>query len=249
MPFTFTQNILDADAFFSQVSSVTLYAFDSEGRLALEKTEKGAPLSSPGYTMEVDLKPGTYSFLVWAEGNPAFSQNTSFVIGGGEKPASITDLTATLPLSTTSSGEKVCEDDIVPLFHGYLPDVDLPETYGEVLLPAVDLVKDTNLFNITVENINGNELPQDALTVSIEATDSQLDWNNNLFGDIKSSYLPWCINLLASQLDTKNDTVSGFMSELTTGRLSIERKMTLKSVNFPFFKAPKCICLLLFRGS
>ena len=38
VPITFTKNILDADAFASQVTGVTLYVFDANGRLALRKT-------------------------------------------------------------------------------------------------------------------------------------------------------------------------------------------------------------------
>jgi len=67
VPLTFTRNILNADAFASQVTGqVRLYAFDSSGRLAFSRTEEVLKLrdNEGHYAMEVDLDPGTYRILV-----------------------------------------------------------------------------------------------------------------------------------------------------------------------------------------
>lgn len=63
VPFTYTHNILSADAFASQVSAVTLYVFDSKGNLVLQKSDSGATLAAGGYKMDVDLPAGTYDMI------------------------------------------------------------------------------------------------------------------------------------------------------------------------------------------
>ena len=67
--FVYDRNMNFADGFAHAVKRVTLYAFDESGRLVYEKTEAGSALSQAGYRMNLnDIEPGTYDFLVWAEG-------------------------------------------------------------------------------------------------------------------------------------------------------------------------------------
>lgn len=229
VPFTYTMNILNVDAFSSQVNSVTLYVFDSEGRHVLTKTESGAALATPGYAMDVELLPGKYSMLAWCEGTASYTPATSFTIGGGNSPASITDLTATLPLQGTDA-TPYSDRDIVPLFYGYNADVDCPDTYGTITLPAIDLTKDTNTINVALENLEGTEIATDALSVSIEASNSCMDWTNQLAGNQPLVYLPWSVTQLSSERSRAEETtnpVTGIFAELTTGRLMTDRKPIL----------------------
>lgn len=229
VPFTYTKNMLGTDAFSTQVKSVTLYVFDSAGRLALKKTAGVEALAASDYAMDVDLLPGRYSLLAWGEGAPAVTPASSFVIGGGDSPASVEELSASLPLE--GSGDALCSNrDIVPLFHGYNADVEFPDTYGVVTLQAIDLMKDTNTITVALENLEGSEIQEDALTVSIEADNSRLDWANNVVGNTGFSYLPWSVTLLSSdrsEVRSGTNPVTGIFAELTTGRLMTDRKPVL----------------------
>lgn len=224
IPFTYTQNILNTDAFSSQVTSVTLYAFNSANQLVLTKTESGDALATPGYTMDVDLKPGKYSLVVWAQGTPTYSDPTSFQIGTGN---SITDLTATLPLVLSVGDpdpDARCSKDIVPLFHGLMTDVDFPDTYGDITLPAIDLTKDTNIFNIVLESVEGNSIESKDFTVSIVAANNVLSYTNNVISTEQFSYRPWATTQLSAQkADRASNPVNGLMAELTVGRLLVDR--------------------------
>lgn len=239
VPFNYSMNILNVDAFSSQVTSVTLYVYDSDGRLALTKTESGAALAAPGYMMDVELMPGHYSMLAWCEGTPSYSPSTSFTIGGEAAPTVITDLSATLPLQGSDTPAPYCDQDIVPLFYGYTADVDCPDTFGTVILPAINLTKDTNSINVSLENLEGSEIATDALTVTIEATNSQLDWQNAVIGDLGFVYRPWSVTQLSSERsradgdDDQEETgpttnpVTGIFAELTVGRLMTDRNPVL----------------------
>lgn len=229
LPITFTTNILDADAFASQVSNVTVYVFDDNGKLALVKKDSGDALKTPGYAMDIDLAPGKYSMLAWCDGNAMASNPTSFTIHNSDSPTAITDLSATLPLSG-NAGSLYSDKDIVPLFHGYLENVELKDTYGTVTLPVLNLMKDTNILNIVVENIDGVEIEPDALSVSIEASNSEMIWNNDVVGNKEFKYNPWSVTKLSSEKRTKADAsnpMTGLLAELTVGRLMVNRKPIL----------------------
>ena len=220
VPITFTKNIMDIDAFSRQVESVTLYVYDQDDNLVMQKTESGDALKTSDYAMDVDLLPGRYSMLVWAQGTPNYTPATSFTLGNPER---MTGLSATLPLSG-SDGNLYIDQELVPLFHGYAESVELPDTYGIVTLPTIDLTKDTNTFVIALENKEGLPIPEDALSVSIESSGNTLGWNNLPINDNPFSYRAWSQTLLESErtesrADDETGGVTGILAELTTSRL------------------------------
>lgn len=69
--FKYDYNMAFADAFASQVHSVTLYAFDEEGKLVSMQQQQGETLSNGDFKMSLDVAPGNYQLVAWAgtEGN------------------------------------------------------------------------------------------------------------------------------------------------------------------------------------
>lgn len=243
LPLTYKMNYLDVDALSTQVDRVTVYVYDEQGAYRRTFSATVGQLAQNGYALEFsgdELKPGRYSMLVWGEGHAEGADPTAFAIGGGDSPA-LTDLTATLPLKG-SDGSLYSDRDITPLFHGYAAGVELPDTYGTVRLPAIDLTKDTNVITIALENVEGYPIDPGALTVSIEADDSELSWQNVPVGDRLFSYMPWSVTQLES---TRPETrfgeeegdgedegltetgVTGLLTEFTTGRLMADSKPML----------------------
>lgn len=68
--FRYTRNILNTDAFGSQVSRVSLYLFDKQGNLVYRTTRQRALTADNDFYIEVDVEPGVYDMLVWCEGEP-----------------------------------------------------------------------------------------------------------------------------------------------------------------------------------
>lgn len=239
VPITFTKNILDADAFASQVTGVTLYVFDANGQLALRKTESGAALAKPGYMMEVELPAGTYSMLAWCTGDAADANPTAFAIGGGERPASVRELSATLPLQGTAP-ELYSDKDIVPLFYGTASGaVCRPGDDGDVVLPTVDLMKDTNVLQIVLQNADTQaEMDPQEFRVEVTGSNSQMDYMNDVIGTTAFTYLPWSVQSLTTQNDAARAddetsaaaVKSGMMTETTMGRLMVDRQPRLRVV-------------------
>ena len=73
--FKYDHNMKFADAFANEVRSVTLYAFDQNGKFVYQRTEQGDILGEDGYSMPVEVEAGDYRFITWAglEGEESFS--------------------------------------------------------------------------------------------------------------------------------------------------------------------------------
>lgn len=237
VPFTFTQNILDANAFASQVTGVTLYVFDSTGKLVLKKSDSGAALATNNYGMDVELLPGTYSMVAWCSGTSPMADHTAFEIGGGQRPAAISELSATLPLKG-SDGSYYVDRDITPLFHGMVTDVVCKDhAYGYIDLPTIDLMKDTNVLKVVLENLDGTEMNPDDFSVEITGDNSRMDYLNNVVGTTPMVYRSWATTMLASERDDvraagDDDAMvpTGMMTETTTGRLMVDRHPMLRVI-------------------
>ena len=89
--FKYDMNMKFADAFPNEVKTVTLYAFDENGRLALEKQDRVDDIKKRGGYMNVDeLKPGDYTLKVWAEGEERYTG--SYVFGKPETATRADDI-------------------------------------------------------------------------------------------------------------------------------------------------------------
>ena len=233
--FTYTQNMESADAFASQVNSVTLYVVDNKGKIITSKTESGESLKTPGYKMDVDVAPGTYDLVVWGQGKAAMEDAAAFLIDGGANPAEVSQLTAVLPLQE-SENVLYSDKDIKPLFHGILRDVEFSDTYGEVAVGSVDLMKDTNVFQILIQSIDGSEIPDNEFSFYITGDNSELSYDNIVIPSSDFQYRPWQVTMTSASFDIPvsrgsesraGDKANGLLRELTTGRMMVDRKQTL----------------------
>lgn len=232
VPVVFKENHYGMNVLAAEVTSVTMYVYDAKGDFVLRKTESGENLKQQDYKMELGVLPGHYSLLVWAEGTPSYTPAVSFAIGGGDRPASMSELSASLPLKTDVTGALYIDQDIVPLYHGYLADVEFPDTYGTVVLPELELMKDTHIINVSLENIEGTEIAPDALTVSIEADNSRLDCLNTPLTEPAFRYRPWYVAQLSSERPADRaegdlTPVTGLFTEMTVSRLMTNSKPIL----------------------
>lgn len=235
--FSYTKNMLNADAFSSQVSSVTLYVVDKDGNIVTSKSDEGTILAAPGYAMDVDVQPGIYDLLVWAEGTSPIEDPTQFVIASGYTPTSITELSASLNVLDGDKG-KYSDKDITPLYYGLLRDVEFPDTYGDVIIGPVDLTKDTNEIQVMLQTIDGTMIEAGDFTFSITADNSELDYLNIPSSSNSVTYYPWNVAQIEVTFENENDDSraggitrdnggNGLLAELSIGRLMADRRPTL----------------------
>ncbi|MCD8296874.1 MAG: FimB/Mfa2 family fimbrial subunit [Prevotella sp.] len=210
--FRYDYNMKYADAFAHEVSSVTLYLIDGSGNIVWQKTESGDALSVEGYTMDVDIEPGTYSMLAWC----GTTDKGSFTIPS----ASVyTGLTCTLNRSYAGDGSGYIDTDIDRLYHGYVANQefsDKPGTHEYTL----SLVKNTNSIRVVLQQLSGESIDASKFTFTITDSNGKMDWDNNLIADEPLTYYAWHTGV--GEAGVGDETSTGYeavLAELTTARL------------------------------
>lgn len=178
----YDMNMEYADGFSSQVRSVSLYAFGSDGILAYTKTQTVSSMENQ--TMDVsDIAPGTYTLLVWAEGEEATADSWTI-----PEASTLEEFTRRI----NRSGSEV-DFDLTPLFHGMTEGVTFAELEdGGTVTAEVALTKDTNDLVIVLQNLSGEALSVDSLRFEVSDCNEWLAYDNSIHASSESiTYSPW----------------------------------------------------------
>lgn len=203
--FVFDYNMLEADAFASQVGAVNLTATNVEtGQTYGPWVLTNEQLRQAGYEMTLPLTPGRYEFQCWA--------------GDGvidESQFSIDAKTRSCAINASEDGTVMAENGLKPLFHGIVTAV-LPDAEG-LHTVTVPLVKNTNYLSVTLVKLwdGGQEMSAGDYDVTITSTNGEMGRDNSLLGG-KRIYKPFMTT--AHQVESKTDG-EGIMAELVTGRI------------------------------
>lgn len=214
--FKYDCNMKFADAFAAEVNEVTLYLVDADRNIVWRKTESGARLAEEGYAMEVDVAPGTYSLLAWCSSE----HPTTFRIGDdGTRDG----LTAAFNTDRRADGSHHIGKQLDRLFHGYMPDVNFPAADEGTFTYTLPLIKDTNHFVITLQQLNGEPIDKDLVAFEITDDNTNLDWDNEIIAGTPVTYHPWYTETVDADFGARsaraNDSFAGVIAELTTSRL------------------------------
>lgn len=233
--FIFRYNMLDADAFQTQVTSVTLYLIDpSTGNIVWQRSESGDALKADGYTMDLDIAPGRYEFIAWCGEGAA----TDFAI-----PADATHhthLTSVLNREHDYEGNAFVKNDIGRLYHGHLDAQDFPDDEGTYIY-TIPLIKDTNDVNIVLQHLSGETIDKDDFTFTINDANGSMNWDNSLMDDEPITYFAHHKSSGATDMYPSENraitTVSACVAEHTVSRLVKGNDMRLRIHN----KNSECI--------
>lgn len=225
--FVYDRNMKFADAFAHEVKTVTLHAFDQQGKLAYSKTEPADRILADG-GMEIEgLASGVYDLQVWAEGENRHEDSYIYkgVDGGqGIGKADIKDF----KVSVDRENQQV-DHDLTPLFHGLLRNANL--TTAENKTVTVTLTKDTNCFKVVLQHLSGKSLSADDFDFTITDGNGYLAYDNSLLPDDELTYSAWSKYAgtagVTSSEDGEQTSVSVAIAELTTNRLVEGRNMRL----------------------
>ena len=270
LKFTYDYNMKYADAFPAEVRSVNVWAFDSEGRLAWQGKASGASLADKDFYLTMDVAPGTYSFLAWG----GLSGQDAFTVADATRPASMRNLGCTLNLKervqenedeTRADGDAPAlysDYKMMGLYHGILDDVTLTvqETEHVVQDMVIPMMKDTKRVAVMLQHLDGSAIERGDFSVSIEAANSLLAWDNAVLPGPEFSYTPWSVTYgQTTALTPGGDpdgtitTIASHLSELSTSRIMADSGQRLKVrrnsdgrtiINVPFVQY-----LLLVKGN
>lgn len=188
-------NLKWADAFPSEVKSVNLYVFDSDGVFLKEYMAAGEELSRPDFRIQLDLAPKkTYRFLAWCGLENENAGYESFKVV--QPVAGITSIEEIFCLlesqGTTENGEEISDRRLLFLYHGYLEKYLEDNNDGTHYDYTINLTKDTNHIRVMLQQTTGSLSAED-FEFSLTAQNGNLSWDNQPAGDTKIEYRPWNI--------------------------------------------------------
>lgn len=174
------------DEFSQTVRSVQLFVYDSKtGEYVTDYTASGEYLGSGYWTMPIDLEPGEYDFLVWAHGH-------------ADKSKAFQSIAPTkASLARTDHAWRVIRDEmnnhlpwneeawnpVHSFFYGEAKGNVVTDEVGDHLL-YVELMKNTNHINVTVQFTSEDIRPEEFYVQWI-ADNGHLDaFNNPVKGDV-----------------------------------------------------------------
>lgn len=232
--FKYDKNMKFADAFANEVKSVTLYAFDEEGKFVYQRTEQGDILAADGYTMPVEVAPGDYNLVTWGglEGEGSFSVP---VLTQGV--STMDDLNCKMNrqyLSRANDGSAYVDKDLAPLFHGQVKKQSFGRAASQQVI-TIPLTKNTNNVRIVLQHLSGEAVDVSKFTFTIEDENGLMNYDNNLLDDEELTYYAWRTDSGTADMNSQGSrattSVSVAIAELTVGRLVIENNPVLTIAN------------------
>lgn len=223
LKFRYDMNLKFADAFAHEVESVSVYAFDAEGELVWQATERSDALAADDYTMQLDLAPGTYRLVAWC----GLDGRDSFCLPEASADCRAEDLHCRLSCVSSAEGSASpaqSDSDLHPLFHGLL-DVELPDgTDGREYIYEMSLTKDTNVFRVVLQHLSGEDLSADDFEFGIEDCNGWLAYDNSPLRDEPVVYRPWAVysgQAGVGSSDRALTAVRVVVAEMTVSRLFV----------------------------
>lgn len=235
--FKYDYNMKKADAFANEVKSVTLYAFDDEGKFVYQRTEQGDMLAVQDYSMPVEVEPGDYHLVSWAglEGESSFAVPVLT-----EGVSTIDELKCRMNriYGRATDGSAIVNENLAPLFHGEVEKQSFSRAGKEQVI-TVPLVKNTNTIRVILQQISDKKVDVSKFEFAITDDNGLMNYDNGLLEDETLTYYPWytaqgSTNRSATgraEGDTEDTELSVAVAQITIGRLVVENHPKLTITN------------------
>lgn len=219
--FRYDMNMKFVDAFSTEVKSVSLYVFDSNGKFVKSYESTVDEMAANDYMMDVDLAPGKYSLLAWCGLNDGLHSYDVPTL----TPGTSTKQELKNTMQRKAADGKAVVGEIDQLYHGMVDNAVFPDEEG-VHTVIVPLTKDTNRLKVVLQDLT-NAANVDDFKVFVTAENGKMNYNNSLMADELLTYEPYFTQVGASEIivntraTAQNDggTYNLLMSEINFGRL------------------------------
>lgn len=231
LKFKYDYNIKKADAFANEVQSVTVYAFDEDGKFVYQRSESGDMLAEDDYAMDFEVESGDYHLVTWGglEGDASFSVP---VLTPGV--STIDDLNCRMErVYSRAEGEGgIVDSQLSSLFHGEITRQSFSRAVTEKVI-TVPLKKNTNNMHIILQHLSNEMVDVSKFDFRITDDNGLMNYDNSLLDDEELTYYPWHTGQATTDGGSRaaDTSVNVATAELTVGRLVVENNPRLTIVN------------------
>ena len=185
--FKYDMNMLNADAFSTNVKSLTLYVF-KDGKFVFQKTEEGSLLEREGYRMRLDeiswRQKHEYDYITWA----GLAGNESFTVPLLQPGDTKETLYCRLNRQDARSERPVSEvrNNLRGLYHGMVEGSSMSRaaTYMAEDEVVVSLTKNTNTVRVIMQHMSGEPIDVNDFEYTITGAENGLmNYNNALLAE------------------------------------------------------------------
>lgn len=197
LKFRFDMNLMWADAFYSHVNSVTVYAYDKDGVLRWSKSDKGF-IDNQGYFMDLsDVPAGDYELVAWCglENDNEKNHPESFIVNPQTHHSSKReDIHCRMEREYDEEGNAYSDKNLYDLYYGTV-NVAIPDAAKEgqnlERVFTLPVMKDTNHVRVMLQHLSGKDIDTNDFQFRIEDVNGHLHHDNTLRDDEPITYKEW----------------------------------------------------------
>ena len=259
--FKYDMNMLNADAFSTNVKSLTLYVF-KDGKFVFQKTEEGSLLEREGYRMRLDEIPykqkHEYDYITWA----GLADNDAFTVPLLQPGDSKETLYCRLNREQSRAGRPVSEVNmnLQGLYHGMVEGSSFSRSASHVAKDEVliSLTKNTNTVRVIMQHLSGEPINVDDFEYTItDAENGLMNYDNALLAENDSIiYHAWDTRsgTTGSVVDVTGVTsINVAIAELSVARLMADKEpyltITSKETGEQVLTVPLVDYALMIKGN
>lgn len=224
LTFRYDYNMLYTDIFNDAVTSIQVWGFDSDDRLAWMRSKEGDALAHPDFSISLDdIEPGTYTVVAWG-GIRSSPAGRDFIVPDLKTGDHISELTCSLYTEVPN----ISDTNLKPLFFGRLenvvihPDKSQPKP-GILYSYQMPLLKNTNHIYIILRDERGRDITVDNFVYTLSESNGVMSHRNELMESETIAYTPWQQQIGVLQTRDSRSGQKVALADITTVRLMDER--------------------------
>lgn len=213
--FIYDYHMERGNAFMYNVDCLTVYIYDSDGKLVEKRVETGSCLADEDWRMRVELPGGDYHVVAYGgmECDKASFEHT------GETPA-IGSAESSLAVNLKSGlheGAALGE----PLHDHFWGEADLKinTDTDEVDKATVEMRKNTNNIRVVLQHLSGEPVDPDMFDFQLIADNTHMAADNSLVSRGETVYTPWAKGTTAIGLLPDGSELSNAYAQISTSRI------------------------------
>lgn len=188
MRFVFDYNLEFANSFPSQVDCLTVYVFDSEGKLVERRVETSSVLKDEDWRMTLDLPAGNYHAVAY--GGMECELSSFAHTQPAHKIERLEDLEVLINERHIGDADNLPTAPLHDHFYGAV-DFTVTENTPDYDKVKVEMMRNTNHLRLVLQHIDGSPVDYNDFKFEVIDDNIRFNHNNDVVPHSTVTYRPW----------------------------------------------------------